>query len=130
MVKVATIRAAIEASLNPNEKTIYLSHPKSTGPRSLEENVKLANTRAAALRQRFPNRTVVNPAGLVEIDGWDHDMWMSLWLPFIRERVDLVVMAPGWRESDGCLEEFVVATETDGVLAVPLEMALDGGEVT
>ncbi len=105
IVKVATIRQALEASLNPATKCVYLTHPVTTGGRPMAENIKRASVMAAQIRQVSRPIPVVNPTGIGHIPGWGHDDWMSLWLPFIRERVCQVVLAPDWASSTGCTME-------------------------
>ena len=101
MISVKTIRSAIECSLDPGEKVVYLSHPVTTGGRPMADNIARAAEIAALARKTFAPSVVLNPMGIGHIEGWDHPTWMRLWLPFIRERVDVMLLAEGWEESTG-----------------------------
>ena len=102
MTKVSTIRTAIECLLRDGSRCIYLSHPVTTGGRSMAENVDLARSRAESIRALGLGVPVLNPTIIDHIEGWDHAKWMELWLPFISERVCTLVMAPDWERSKGC----------------------------
>jgi hypothetical protein len=104
IVSPDTVRQAIEVSLWPGIQCIYLSHPLTTGGRSISENTARAAALAEELR-RTRAQPVVNPTHLGPIPGWTHATYMDLWLPFIRERVAVMVVAPDWESSKGCVLE-------------------------
>ncbi len=112
-VSVRTIRNAIEASLDPSVLHVYLSHPITTGDRSVDENVASAAKICRKLRGLALPCAVVNPAVIGHIPGWDHDRWMEMWLPFIRNRVGTLVLGPEWQLSTGCQLEFECARDSD-----------------
>lgn len=44
---------------------------------------------------------------------WGYEQWMDLWYWVIDEYVDIVYMCDGWRDSRGCMDEYVYAKEQD-----------------
>jgi len=98
---IETIRNAIECALPSDAPCYYLSHPVTSGSRPMAENIESSAAIATAIRAKI-SVPLVNPTGIGHIEGWGHDEWMKLWLPFIRERVSVMIMAPGWTESPGC----------------------------
>lgn len=102
--KIETIRNAIECALPSDAPCYYLSHPVTSGGRPMAENIESAAAIATAIRAKI-SAPLVNPTGIGHIEGWGHGEWIKLWLPFIRERVSVMIMAPGWTESTGCRME-------------------------
>ena len=90
----------------------------------MAENIENAASFAMAIRAKI-SVPLVNPTGIGHIEGWGHARWMALWLPFIRERVSVIIMAPRWTESTGCCMERAEAASS-GVEAVKVESVLNG----
>ena len=116
-LSVSAIRSTLESTLSPFEQCVYMSHPITTGGTSIAQNRALAAVRVEELRAKLRRQdcraVVVNPAALEDISGWDQTAWMVLWLPFIKDRVRLLVQAPGWESSQGCLKEAAWALTHD-----------------
>lgn len=121
---IETIRNAIECALPSDELCYYLSHPVTSGGRPMAENIESAAAIATAIRAKI-SVPLVSPAGIGRIEGWDHAMCMALWLPFIRERVSVMIMAPGWTGSTGCCMEHAEAAMMN-VKVVSLDAVCSG----
>lgn len=136
----ATARAMLNFAMALGARTrqeVYLSTPITTGdtyvrwrqetahsigrddPRYNElhrekvinHNIAQAAPLAERLRAEFPDRIVVNPADMADIEDWTQADYHDFWCAVIRRFAGIVIFADGWQFSHGCVTEFATAVE-------------------
>jgi hypothetical protein len=75
----------------------------------ISANVTRVGPLVAKLRRRYPDRLVIDPTSLDNIDGWSQSDYHDFWRALIEKYVALVVFADGWQFSTGCVYEFATA---------------------
>jgi hypothetical protein len=94
------------------------SLPRRSHPLYDEQHVKQViepnREHAAAIvnrvREKFPNRIIIDPTAVADLDGWTQDDYRYFWGEVINQSTATVVFVDGWQFSSGCAYEFVVAT--------------------
>lgn len=65
------------------------------------------------LREKFPDRLVIDPTSLEDIPGWSQGDYLAFWCDLIEKFAAMVVFADGWHFSTGCVTEFATALRTN-----------------
>ncbi|MDX6444655.1 MAG: hypothetical protein QOH71_1729 [Blastocatellia bacterium] len=90
------------------------SHP-DYATQHVREVIEPNRAHAAAIvhdvRARFPDRIIIDPTAVADLDGWTQDDYRFFWGEVIRRFATSVVFVDGWQFSSGCAYEFVIATE-------------------
>lgn len=86
--------------------SVYLSGPMS----GLENDNRAAfHAAAAGIKDIWPDCRIFNPAKLPR--GWSYDRYLEADLRLVR-RADVIVLLPGWKNSQGARIEVIEAVET------------------
>ena len=92
----------------------HRSHPDYSA-QHIREVIEPNRAHAAAIvrdvRERFPNRIIIDPTAVADLDGWTQDDYRFFWGEVIRRFTTSVVFVDDWQFSSGCAYEFLIATE-------------------
>jgi len=61
------------------------------------------------LRRRYPDRLVIDPTSLADIDGWQQEDYHRFWCTLIARYAAITIFAADWQFSTGCINEFAAA---------------------
>ena len=104
--------SATAVALDPSKRTIFLIAPLNS-INTREDNERLALIYCEEIRALRPECNVINPAELIKIEGWSHTDYIQFWKAFMSKFVDIVIMAPEWKSSAGCIMEHTHAEQRD-----------------
>ena len=90
---------------NPQYSSLHYEHVIST-------NLTRVAPLVSFLRDRFPDRLVMDPTYLEDIQGWEQEDYHDFWCNLIEKYAAMVVFADGWQFSTGCVSEFATALRT------------------
>jgi len=129
--------AAVLATVVEGREAVYVSSPLTSGPRALEwhaasaarveedfetgsetfrrvvvgANREAASTFVHRLRSEI-DALVIDPTALPDVPGWGQPDYRYFWGEVIRRYASKVVFRGGWMYSNGCVYEFLIATES------------------
>lgn len=89
---------------HPDYRALHYEHV-------VAKNLARVRPLVASLRIRFPDRLVVDPTELEDVDGWAQPDYHDFWCAVIARYAAKIVFANGWQYSNGCVAEFATAVD-------------------
>jgi len=87
---------------HPRYESLHYEHVIST-------NITRVGPLVTKLRRQYPDRFVIDPTSLDNVDGWTQNDYHNFWRALIEKYISLIVFADGWQFSTGCVYEFATA---------------------